>query len=48
MNKSKVIKDMDQNLLKTQYLCMRCRVATPESNKFRSKLGFNQYDIELT
>ena len=27
---------------------MHCRVATPKSNEFRSKLGFNQYDITLT
>ena len=27
---------------------MYCRVATPKSIEFRSKLGFNQYDITLT
>ena len=27
---------------------MLCRVSTPETIKFRSKLGFNQYDITLT
>ena len=27
---------------------MHCRVATPKSFEFRSKLGFNQYDITLT
>ena len=27
---------------------MHCRVATPKSIEFRSKLGFNQYDITLT
>ena len=27
---------------------MHCRVATPESIEFRSKLGFNQYDITPT
>ena len=29
-------------------LIMHCRVATPESIEFRSKLGFNQYDITPT
>ena len=27
---------------------MYCRVAIPKSIEFRSKLGFNQYDITLT
>ena len=27
---------------------MQCRVSTPKSTEFRSKLGFNQYDIALT
>ena len=27
---------------------MHCRVSTPKSIKFKSKLGFNQYDITLT
>ena len=27
---------------------MHCRVSTPKSIKFRSKLGFSQYDITLT
>ena len=27
---------------------MNCRVATPKSIEFRSKLGFNQYDTKLT
>ena len=27
---------------------MHCRVATPKSIEFRSKLGLNQYDITLT
>ena len=27
---------------------MPCRVSTPKSIEFRSKLGFNQYDITLT
>ena len=27
---------------------MHCRVATPKAIEFRSKLGFNQYDITLT
>ena len=27
---------------------MHCRVATPKSIEFRSKLGFNQCDITLT
>ena len=27
---------------------MNCRVSTPKSIEFRSKLGFNQYDITLT
>ena len=27
---------------------MHCRVSTPTSIEFRSKLGFNQYDITLT
>ena len=27
---------------------MHCRVSTPKSTEFRSKLGFNQYDITLT
>ena len=27
---------------------MHCRVATPKSTEFRSKLRFNQYDITLT
>ena len=27
---------------------MHCRVATPKTIKYRSKLGFNQYDITLT
>ena len=27
---------------------MHCRVSTPKTIKFRSKLGFNQYDITLT
>ena len=27
---------------------MHCRVSTPNSTEFRSKLGFNQYDITLT
>ena len=26
---------------------MHCRVSTPKSIEFRSKLGFNQYDITL-
>ena len=26
---------------------MYCRVATPKSIEFRSKFGFNQYDITL-
>ena len=29
-------------------IIMHCRVATPKSIEFRSKLGFNQYDITLT
>ena len=27
---------------------MHCRVSTPKSIEFRSKLGFNQYDITST
>ena len=27
---------------------MHCRVATPKQIEFRSKFGFNQYDITLT
>ena len=27
---------------------MHCRVSTPKSSEFRSKLGFNQYNITLT
>ena len=27
---------------------MHCRVSTPKSIEFRSKLGFNEYDITLT
>ena len=27
---------------------MHCRVSAPKSTEFRSKLGFNQYDITLT
>ena len=27
---------------------MNCRVSTPKTIKFRSKLGFNQYDITLS
>ena len=27
---------------------MHCRVSTPKSIEFRSKLGFNQYDITMT
>ena len=27
---------------------MHCRVSTPKSVEFRSKLGFNQYNITLT
>ena len=27
---------------------MHCRVSTPKTIKFKSKLGFNQYDITLT
>ena len=27
---------------------MHCRVSAPNAIKFRSKLGFNQYDITLT
>ena len=27
---------------------MHCRISTPKSIEFRSKLGFNQYDITLT
>ena len=27
---------------------MHCRVSTPKSTEFRSKLGFNQYEITLT
>ena len=27
---------------------MQCRLSTPKSTEFRSKLGFNQYDIALT
>ena len=27
---------------------MHCRVSTPKSIEFRSKLGFNQYDIKLS
>ena len=27
---------------------MHCRVSTPKSIEFRSKLGFNQYEISLT
>ena len=27
---------------------MHCRVSTPKTIEFRSKLGFNQYDITLT
>ena len=27
---------------------MHCRVSTPKSIEFRSKLGFNQYDTTLT
>ena len=27
---------------------MHCRVSIPKSIEFRSKLGFNQYDITLT
>ena len=27
---------------------MHCRVSTSKSTEFRSKLGFNQYDITLT
>ena len=29
-------------------IIMHCRVSTPKTIKFRSKLGFNQYDITLT
>ena len=29
-------------------IIMDCRVATPKSIEFRSKLGFNQHDITLT
>ena len=29
-------------------IIMNCRVATPKSIEFRSKLGFNQYHITLT
>ena len=29
-------------------IIMHCRVSRPKSIKFRSKLGFNQYDIKLT
>ena len=29
-------------------IIMHCRVATPKSIEFRSKLGFSQYDITLT
>ena len=27
---------------------MHCRVSAPKSIEFRSKLGFNKYDITLT
>ena len=27
---------------------MHCRVSTPKSIEFRTKLGFNQYDITFT
>ena len=27
---------------------MHCRVSTPKTTKFRSKLGFNRYDVTLT
>ena len=56
-NKLESIKDMDQNLLKASNLCMlknaliiiiHCRISTPKSIEFRSKLGFNKYDIALT
>ena len=26
---------------------MHCRISTPKSIEFKSKLGFNQYDISL-
>ena len=29
-------------------IIIHCRVSTPKTIKFRSKLGFNQYDITLT
>ena len=29
-------------------IIMHCRVSTPKSIEFRSKLGFKQYDITLT
>ena len=29
-------------------IIMHCRVSTPKTIKFTSKLGFNQYDIILT
>ena len=29
-------------------IIMHCRVSTPKTFKFRSKIGFNQYDITLT
>ena len=29
-------------------IIMHCRISTPKSYDFRSKLGFNQYDITLT
>ena len=29
-------------------IIMHCRVSTPKSIEFRSKIGFNQYDITLT
>ena len=27
---------------------MHCRVSTPKAIEFKSKLGFNQYDVTLT
>ena len=32
----------------TIHIIIHCRVSTPKTIEFRSKLGFNQYDITLT
>ena len=42
------IKFMDAHECITIPAIMHCRVSTPKSIEFRSKLGFNQYDITLT